>query len=81
MRAQGTASGACVCPEAPKPFGQASGSIVYHRNTSQAIDTGAGEVGFGAGKCKPYPTTVLNEQRNPTCDIRYSKYKSVNKKK
>jgi hypothetical protein len=64
-------AGSCVCPQKPKPFGQASGSLVYHAVPSQAVDTGAGKVGFRAGKCKPFPATVLNEMENPTCDIRH----------
>lgn len=64
-------AGACVCPEAPKPFGQASGELRYQAVASQPADVGAGAVGFRAGKCAPAPTTVLIEQRNPTCDIRH----------
>eukprot|EP00039_Didymoeca_costata_P022118 m.3773 g.3773 ORF g.3773 m.3773 type:complete len:792 (-) comp2823_c0_seq1:19-2394(-) len=62
--------GACVCPQAPEPFGLATGSLVYHA-TSQEGDTGEGSVGFRKQKCPVYPQTILNEQRNPTCDIRY----------
>eukprot|EP00756_Hemistasia_phaeocysticola_P032008 Hpha_TRINITY_DN16387_c2_g1::TRINITY_DN16387_c2_g1_i3::g.62124::m.62124 len=63
--------GACVCPEAPKPFGQATGKLVYHRVESQKADTGTGSVGFGANKCAPWPSTVMINQSNPTCDIRH----------
>jgi hypothetical protein len=63
-------AGTCVCPQAPKPFGQADGQLVYHAVANQSADTGTGAVGFRAGKCKPFPATVLNEQRNPTCDVR-----------
>ena len=70
LPASGTA-GACVCPEAPKPFGQASGALVYHAVADQPADTGAGQVGFGAGKCAQYPSTTMIPDRNPTCDIRH----------
>jgi len=63
--------GACVCPEAPKPFGQASGKLVYTAVANQSVDTGAGEVGFQAGKCAQYPSTTQIPQKNPTCDIRH----------
>lgn len=62
-------AGACICPEAPAPFGMATGQLVY-RATNQSGDVGTGSVAFGQQKCKPFPATVLNEQRNPTCDIR-----------
>jgi hypothetical protein len=61
--------GACVCPQEPKPFGQAQGSLVYH-NTGQTGDAGDGSVGFRAHKCADFPSTVLLQQKNPTCDIR-----------
>eukprot|EP00658_Telonema_sp_P-2_P078380 TRINITY_DN7322_c0_g1_i4.p1 TRINITY_DN7322_c0_g1~~TRINITY_DN7322_c0_g1_i4.p1 ORF type:complete len:393 (+),score=85.33 TRINITY_DN7322_c0_g1_i4:167-1345(+) len=64
-------AGACVCPEAPKPFGQASGLLVYNPVANQSADVGTGAVGFQPQKCAPFPATVLNEQRNPTCDIRH----------
>lgn len=64
-------AGACVCPEAPKPFGQASGELVYHSVANQSADVGSGSTGFRAGKCAPYPSTTLINQRNPTCDIRH----------
>lgn len=67
----GESSGACVCPQAPKAFGQASGKLVYHAVANQSVDVGAGAVGFRAGKCAPYPSTVNIEQKNPTCDIRH----------
>jgi len=63
--------GTCVCPEKPKPFGQASGTLVYHPVANQSADTGRGAVGIGAHKCADWPHTNLIEQRNPTCDIRY----------
>jgi len=62
--------GACVCPEAPKAFGQATGTLTYQQ-TAQKEDVGTSATGFRAGKCAPFPTTVLIEQKNPTCDIRY----------
>lgn len=65
-----TGAGACVCPENPKPFGSATGSLVYHSNTTQPEDTGSGAVGFGANKCADWPFTDLINQTNPTCDIR-----------
>jgi len=65
--------GACICPEAPKPFGQASGSLVYHPVSNQTADIGEGAVGFGAHKCAAWPSTNLINQSNPTCDIRYYK--------
>ena len=67
----GGSVGACICPEAPKPFGLASGKLVYNRVANQSYDTGAGGVGFRAGKCAPYPATVNIIQKNPTCDIRH----------
>ena len=60
----------CVCPEQPAAFGQATGSLVYHQ-TAQAEDVGTGSVGFGKQKCARAPATILNEMRNPTCDIRH----------
>jgi hypothetical protein len=129
------APGACVCPEKPAAFGQATGQLVYapwrcgvalsrhsfcvssagivvcvttetkcslreskdkpraddiapaqakcvrgatsvlcgnrYHRTNQSVDVGGGAVAFGRSKCAPFPATVLNEQRNPTCDIRY----------
>jgi hypothetical protein len=62
--------GACVCPEAPKPFGAASGTLTYTA-TNQSIDTGTGAVGFKANKCAQWPQTSLVPQGNPTCDIRH----------
>lgn len=61
--------GACVCPEKPQPFGQATGQLVYHA-TNQTADTGSGAVGFGGNKCQQFPASVLLDQKNPTCDIR-----------
>jgi len=69
LSAQGP--GACICPQAPKPFGQATGNLVYHAVANQSYDTGTGAVGFGTGKCANWPATNLIEQKNPTCDIRY----------
>ena len=69
----GNVVGACVCPESPKPFGQATGSLVYHANSSQPYDTGSGAVGFSAHKCKNWPATDLMNNTNPTCDIRHYK--------
>lgn len=66
-----TTAGACVCPEKPKQFGLATGHLQYHNVPSQKIDTGSGSVAFAAQKCAVFPSTILNEQRNPTCDIRY----------
>ena len=63
-------SGACVCPQQPKPFGEATGKFVYHAVKNQTVDVGSGAVGFGAHKCADFPATILNEQRNPTCDVR-----------
>jgi len=65
------AAGACVCPEKPKAFGLATGSLQYHSVESQPYDTGGGSVAFAAQKCAKFPSTILNEQKNPTCDIRY----------
>ena len=67
----GPGSGACVCPQAPKPFGLATGQLVYHKVANQTADVGSGAVGFGAQKCAKFPSTTLLEQRNPTCDIRH----------
>jgi len=64
-------TGACICPEKPMPFGQASGRLVYHKVANQSADVGASETGFRPGKCAGYPSTTLIEQRNPTCDIRH----------
>jgi len=66
-----TTAGACVCPESPKPFGQASGHLVYHPMSNQTEDIGSGSVAFGAGKCAPWPATTQIPDRNPTCDIRH----------
>ena len=65
-----SSGGACLCPEAPKAFGQASGELAYY-GTEQKQDSGAGAVGFRAGKCAGLPATSLIEQKNPTCDIRH----------
>ena len=65
----GSGSGACVCPQAPKAFGKASGSLLYHQ-TEQEADVGSGAVGFGANKCAEWPSTDLLNMSNPTCDIR-----------
>ena len=62
--------GACICPEAPKAFGQATGKLTYSK-TGQKEDVGTGAVGFRAGKCADLPATSLIEQKNPTCDIRH----------
>ena len=43
-------SGACVCPEKPKAFGQASGKLVYHAVANQSVDVGAGAEGDRLGK-------------------------------
>ena len=68
------AGGACVCPTKPPAFGQALGALEYHRVLNQTYDTGTGSVAFGGYKvCKPFPATVLLEQKNPTCDVRYYK--------
>lgn len=66
-----SSAGACVCPEAPKPFGRASGALVYNAVQNQSVDTGRGEVGFRAGKCAQFPSTTQIPDKNPTCDIRY----------
>ena len=60
------AAGACICPQKPKPFGLATGSLQYHQVQNQSVDTGMGSVAFAAQKCPVFPATVLNEQRNPT---------------
>jgi len=64
-------TGACVCPQAPKPYGEASGSLIYHPVANQTADIGKGAAGFGAHKCPNWPRTNLLNQTNPTCDIRY----------
>jgi len=61
--------GACVCLD-PKPFGEASGSLVYNPVPGQKGEMGNGSSGFGANKCKKWPASVLLNQSNPTCDIR-----------
>ena len=65
------AAGSCVCPQEPKPFGQATGQLLYHRVANQSADVGTGAVGFGAHKCANWPHTDLINNTNPTCDIRY----------
>ena len=64
----------CICPHAPKPFGQATGALVYAR-TNQTADKGGGRADYfgarGGKMCAPWPATSLIEQRNPTCDIRH----------
>merc|ERR1712096_78821 len=52
----GESAGACVCPQKPKPYGEATGSLVYH-GTNQTADTGEGAVGFSAHKCANWPYT------------------------
>jgi hypothetical protein len=63
--------GACVCPVKPAAFGDGVGQLIYNANANETVDTGTGAVAFRAGKCRPFPRTVLLEQRNPTCDIRH----------
>ncbi|KAK3243851.1 hypothetical protein CYMTET_29564 [Cymbomonas tetramitiformis] len=63
--------GACVCPTQPKPFGEATGKLVYHPAANVPADTGSGAVGFGAHKCPGWPHTDLLNHTNPTCDIRH----------
>jgi hypothetical protein len=63
-------SGSCICPQEPKPFGEATGSLVYHA-TNQTADIGQGAVGFNSNKCKKWPSTNIMNQTNPTCDIRH----------
>ena len=62
--------GSCLCKQPPKPFGQATGSLVYNP-TKQPEDVGVGTVGFYANKCQDLPFTSLIAQKNPTCDVRY----------
>ena len=65
----------CVCPTDPKPFGEATGAFLY-QPTTQAADVGSGYSGRFGGvwkSCAAAPTTILNEQRNPTCDLRHYK--------
>jgi len=65
-------AGVCICPVNPKPFGQATGSLVYHAVANQTADVGSGAAAyFGPGKCASAPATTLSDMRNPTCDIRY----------
>lgn len=69
--AAGAGVGACVCPQQPKPFGDATGNLVYHA-TAQKEDTGEGAVGFSANKCPHWPrTNIRDNMTNPTCDIRH----------
>jgi hypothetical protein len=63
------AVGACVCPEDPPAFGQATGQLVYHA-TNQSVDSGLGSVAFAKGKCASSPYTNILDMNNPTCDIR-----------
>lgn len=70
--AASTARGAVVCPTDPKPFGQATGALVYHA-TAQKEDVGSGAAdSFGGGgkSCAPWPATTLLDQANPSCDVR-----------
>lgn len=62
--------GACVCPDTPKPFGKASGTLVYHAQ-EQDVDIGTGSVAFGADKCRPWPFSDILAHKNPTCDVRH----------
>jgi len=64
-------AGACICPQAPKPFGQASGRLEYQRVSSQPADVGDGVVGFRANKCIGPPASDVLNQSNPSCDIRH----------
>lgn len=64
-----SATGACLCPEHPAPFGQGKGSFSY-QPTNQTGERGRPTtIGFG-NNCAPYPRTDLLEQKNPTCDVR-----------
>ena len=65
------AVGSCVCPQQPKPFGEATGELLYHAVANQSVDVGTGAVGFRAHKCANWPYTDLMNNTNPTCDIRY----------
>jgi len=60
----------CICPKDPKPFGEASGALLYHR-TNQSVDQGSGFAARFQHKCAKWPATSLLPQKNPTCDIRY----------
>ena len=68
-----TASIQCICTVNPKPFGQATGALLYH-TTNQTADKGSGKAdhfGGGGKRCNEWPSTTLLEQKNPTCDVRY----------
>ena len=63
-------AGACICALAPKPFGQAKGSLLYTPVPGQAADT-AKEGSLGCcNRCMPFPRSDLLDMKNPTCDIR-----------
>lgn len=63
-------AGACICALAPKPFGQAKGSLLYTPVKGQAADT-AKEGALGCcNSCMPFPRSDLLDMKNPTCDIR-----------
>jgi hypothetical protein len=67
-----SATARCICPKDPKPFGEATGALLYHR-TNQSIDQGSGFAARFQHKCATWPATSLLPQKNPTCDIRYYK--------
>lgn len=63
------ATGACLCPDHPAPFGQGKGSFSY-QPTNQTGEKGRPTtISFG-NNCAPYPRTDLLEMKNPTCDVR-----------
>lgn len=64
----GLGAAACVCKTAPKPFGEAMGTLEYVA-TKQPEDTGSGSQIFN-NKCPPHPRGDLLAMKNPTCDIR-----------
>mmetsp|Transcript_2949 Transcript_2949/g.6209 ORF Transcript_2949/g.6209 Transcript_2949/m.6209 type:complete len:755 (+) Transcript_2949:19-2283(+) len=58
----------CLCAAQPKPFGEATGTLAYVRN-SQPEDEGSGTVAFD-NHCDAAPRSDLLAQRNPACDVR-----------
>lgn len=61
----------CICPKDPKPFGEASGYLLYHPVANQSADEGQGQGDIFDRKCAAWPATNVLEHKNPTCDIRH----------
>jgi len=62
-------TGACLCPESPKPFGKAQGTLSYNPVDQPGEQGHPTTIRFD-NNCQPFPRMELLEQQNPTCDLR-----------